>query len=96
MTQGKIKALLHNRAILNLLEKMTPEKPEAILIDQFAEKNTYYKYLAGQKEIQKEKVLLQHKRRKHPSISRRGFDTGTVCFPERNGQTECTCRFHPT
>ncbi|WP_456274905.1 ribonuclease HIII [Bacillus sp. AK031] len=61
MSQGKIKALLHNRAILNLLEKISPETPEAILIDQFAEKNTYYKYLAGQKDIQRENVLFSTK-----------------------------------
>ncbi|WP_409251576.1 ribonuclease HIII [Bacillus sp. SCS-153A] len=61
MSQGKIKALLHNRAILNLLQKIAPEKPEAVLIDQFAEENTYYKYLAGQKEIHRENVLFSTK-----------------------------------
>jgi ribonuclease HIII len=61
MSQGKIKALLHNRAILNLLEKISPEIPEAILIDQFAEENTYYRYLAGQKDIQRENVLFSTK-----------------------------------
>ncbi|WP_421380340.1 ribonuclease HIII [Bacillus salacetis] len=61
MSQGKIKALLHNRALLNLHQKIAPEKPEAVLIDQFAEENTYYKYLAGQKEIQREKVLFSTK-----------------------------------
>lgn len=61
MSQGKIKALLHNRAILNLLQKIEPEKPEAILIDQFAEENTYYKYLAGQKETHRENVLFSTK-----------------------------------
>ncbi|RIW37755.1 ribonuclease HIII [Bacillus salacetis] len=61
MSQGKIKALLHNRAILNLLQKISPEDPEAILIDQFAEESTYYKYLAGQKEIHREKVLFSTK-----------------------------------
>ncbi|MBM7584896.1 ribonuclease HIII [Bacillus pakistanensis] len=61
MTQGKMKALLHNKAILNLLDKISPEKPEAILIDQFVEKNTYYKHIAGQKIIQREKVFFSTK-----------------------------------
>lgn len=38
MNQGQMKALLHNRAIENVLKKLAPIKPEAILIDQFAEK----------------------------------------------------------
>jgi ribonuclease HIII len=61
MTQGKMKALLHNKAILNLLNKISPEKPEAILIDQFVEKNTYYKHIAGQKNIQRENVFFSTK-----------------------------------
>ncbi|TMU85769.1 ribonuclease HIII [Bacillus sp. BHET2] len=61
MTQGKMKALLHNQAILKLLEKMAPELPEGILIDQFVEKNTYFKHIAAQKEIQKERVYFSTK-----------------------------------
>ncbi len=61
MTQGKMKALLHNQAILKLLEKMDPEQPEGILIDQFVEKNTYFKHIAAQKEIQKERVYFSTK-----------------------------------
>ncbi|MFY4774655.1 ribonuclease HIII [Metabacillus sp. RGM 3146] len=47
MTQGKMKALLHNQAITKLQEKMAPEKPEAILIDQFAAPDIYFKHLRG-------------------------------------------------
>ncbi|WP_201716635.1 ribonuclease HIII [Rossellomorea arthrocnemi] len=61
MTQGKMKALLHNKAILNLLEKMAPEQPEGILIDQFVEKNTYFKHISAQKHIQKERVYFSTK-----------------------------------
>lgn len=46
--QGKLKALLHNKAITNLLAKMAPTKPEGVLIDQFTQPDTYYKYLAKQ------------------------------------------------
>lgn len=51
MTQGKIKAILHNQALNHLLKKIAPETPEAILIDQFVEADTYYRHLKGQKEI---------------------------------------------
>ncbi|MBC8830918.1 ribonuclease HIII, partial [Escherichia coli] len=56
MNQGQMKALLHNRAIENVLKKLAPVKPEAILIDQFAEKNTYYRYLAKEPSIIREDV----------------------------------------
>ncbi|PFA61845.1 ribonuclease HIII [Bacillus sp. AFS015802] len=61
MTQGKMKALLHNKAILNLLEKMAPELPEGILIDQFVEKNTYFKHVSAQKKIQRDRVYFSTK-----------------------------------
>lgn len=61
MSQGKIKALLHNQAIGHLLTKMTPEKPEAILIDQFAKEEVYYGYLKEQKIIHKENVYFSTK-----------------------------------
>ena len=32
MSQGKIKALLHNQALINLHRKISPERPEAVLI----------------------------------------------------------------
>jgi ribonuclease HIII len=61
MTQGKMKAILHNQAILHLLDKMAPEEPEGILIDQFVEKNTYFKHIHAQKKIQKERVYFSTK-----------------------------------
>ncbi|MBB6445655.1 ribonuclease HIII [Bacillus benzoevorans] len=61
MSQGKMKALLHNQAILHLLKKIAPEKPEAILIDQFAKEEIYYGYLKGQKNIQRENVCFSTK-----------------------------------
>ncbi len=56
MSQGKMKALLHNKALIQLLEKISPIKPEAIIIDQFAVEKTYYNYLRGQSTIVKENV----------------------------------------
>jgi ribonuclease HIII len=61
MTQGKMKAILHNQAILHLLDKMAPEEPEGILIDQFVEKNTYYKHISAQKKIQRDRVYFSTK-----------------------------------
>ncbi len=61
MSQGKMKALLHNKALSNVLKKLDPEKPDAILIDQFVEKNTYYKHIVKEKEIIKENVFFSTK-----------------------------------
>ncbi|MCQ6273460.1 ribonuclease HIII [Bacillus sp. V3B] len=61
MSQGKLKALLHNQAIENVLNKISPEKPELILIDQFAKEDVYYNYLKGQKNIQRENVYFSTK-----------------------------------
>ncbi len=46
---NKIKAYLHNRAILHLLKKIngTPE----VIIDQFAEEKLYFRYLASEREV---------------------------------------------
>ncbi|MDF1506951.1 ribonuclease HIII [Robertmurraya sp. DFI.2.37] len=61
MSQGKIKALLHNQAIGHVLDKIAPEKPEAILIDEFAKKELYYQYLKGQSVVHKENVFFSTK-----------------------------------
>ncbi len=58
MSQGKMKALLHNQAICKVLEKIAPEKPDAILIDQFVQESTYYQHIKGQKNIAREKVYF--------------------------------------
>ena len=44
-SQGKIKALLHNQALKHVLKKMDGEKPDYILIDQFAERGIYYNHI---------------------------------------------------
>jgi ribonuclease HIII len=60
-SQGKIKALLHNQALKHVLRKMAPEKPDAILIDQFAERGIYYKHIKDEAEIVRENVLFSTK-----------------------------------
>ncbi|WP_088815307.1 MULTISPECIES: ribonuclease HIII [Listeria] len=61
MNQGQMKAMLHNRALGNVLRRMWPAQPEAILIDQFAEKNTYYRYLAKESDVVREHVYFATK-----------------------------------
>ena len=61
MSQGKMKAILHNQAILNVLDKIAPVKPEAILIDQFVQASTYFQHIKGQKAIAKENVYFSTK-----------------------------------
>ncbi|QFT90123.1 Ribonuclease HIII [Bacillus sp. THAF10] len=61
MSQGKIKALLHNKALQHVLDKIGPEKPDAILIDQFAESGIYYRHIAQQKKIVRENVYFHTK-----------------------------------
>ncbi|WP_422123001.1 ribonuclease HIII [Planococcus sp. X10-3] len=60
-SQGKIKALLHNQALKHVLAKMEPVKPDAILIDQFAERGIYYKHIKDEEEIVRENVLFSTK-----------------------------------
>ena len=60
-SQGKIKALLHNQALKHVLRKMGDEKPTHILIDQFAKRDTYYKYLLNEPIIVRENVLFSTK-----------------------------------
>ncbi|MFD1030439.1 ribonuclease HIII [Metaplanococcus flavidus] len=60
-SQGKIKALLHNQALKHVLTKMEPVKPDAILIDQFAERGIYYKHIKNEEEIVRENVLFSTK-----------------------------------
>lgn len=47
MTQNKMKALLHNQALGFVLKEISPEEPEAILIDQFEAPKSYFKHIEG-------------------------------------------------
>ena len=47
---NKIKALMHNKAYCNLRKKGI-KLPEKIIIDQFCEERTYYRYLTDEKEV---------------------------------------------
>lgn len=61
MSQGKMKALLHNQAIKHMLTKIQPEQPDAVLIDQFAEPGVFFNYLKGQDLFQVKATYLSTK-----------------------------------
>lgn len=65
MTQGKMKAVLHNQALHHVLTKIKPITPEAILIDQFELPSTYFKHIQDQSIQVKEKVYFQTKGESH-------------------------------
>ena len=64
---NKIKAYLHNKAILNLKQKITAT-PE-IIIDQFAEEKLYYRYLADEQKVQRNIIFTTKGESKYASIA---------------------------
>lgn len=50
MNQGKMKALLHNRALLNTIEKLSNKPYNGILIDQFVDPSVYFRYISSEKK----------------------------------------------
>lgn len=53
-----MKVALHNQAIYLLLNKIAPEKPDAILIDQFTPEANYKKYVRNEQHQVKEKLYF--------------------------------------
>lgn len=58
MNMNKIKAILHNKVLLELAKKYT--NYDYIVVDQFAESYSYYRYLKEAKEIQKNITFITH------------------------------------
>ncbi|WP_050615998.1 ribonuclease HIII [Bacillus testis] len=58
MSQGKIKAYLHNLALKKLIEKIKPEEAEAVLIDQFAQPDVFFNYLKDQEMFECKNIFL--------------------------------------
>ncbi|MDF2556923.1 MAG: ribonuclease [Bacillales bacterium] len=52
-TQGKMKAMLHEKAIQNLLKKLGDTKPKGILVDQFCEPGIYFRHTgtSGRRDV---------------------------------------------
>lgn len=61
LNANEIKAHGHNRALGAVLAKIAPEKPAAILIDQFTPANTYWRYLSKLDYVVKENVYFATK-----------------------------------
>ncbi|WP_409289693.1 ribonuclease HIII [Peribacillus sp. SCS-37] len=61
MSQGKMKALLHNQAIKKVLEKIAPAEPDGVLIDQFAEPGVFFNYLKGSRPFKAKNTYLSTK-----------------------------------
>jgi ribonuclease HIII len=61
MPQTKIKALLHNEAIRKLVEQLSPLEPEAIIIDQFIERDLYFHYLESETNVVRDRVYCYPK-----------------------------------
>lgn len=61
MTQGKMKALLHNQALLQVTHELGNTAYDGILIDQFAKPALYFKHLAGQTDIVRKNVFFSTK-----------------------------------
>jgi len=61
MSQGKMKALLHNQAIKHVIKKIEPVQAEGILIDQFAQPGVFFNYLKGQEVFKADSVYLSTK-----------------------------------
>ncbi|MFC7393702.1 ribonuclease HIII [Scopulibacillus cellulosilyticus] len=62
-SQGKMKAVLHNKALLNVIEKVNSQNKsyDGILIDQFAKPDIYFSYIKEEKHQVKDKVFFQTK-----------------------------------
>ena len=65
MTQGKMKAVLHNQALGHVLSKIYPVVPDGILIDQFELPATYFKHIQDQPKQIKENIYFQTKGESH-------------------------------
>ncbi len=64
---NKLKAYLHNKAILNLLAKLNTEP--TVIMDQFAEKNLYFSYLKDEENVYNDIIFKTKGESKHASIA---------------------------
>lgn len=61
----RMKVALHNQAIGLLLQKIAPEKPDTLLIDQFTPETNYQKYVKLEQNPVKEKIYFVTKGEKY-------------------------------
>lgn len=60
-SQGKMKAMMHNAALNHVLRKMDGAPYDYILIDQFAQEQTYYNHLNRSKDVVRDRVIFATK-----------------------------------
>ncbi|NEW65534.1 ribonuclease HIII [Granulicatella sp. zg-84] len=65
MSQGKMKAILHNYALGKLLKKISPEYPDGLLIDQFELPQTYFSHIKDEPVQIKKDVYFATKGESH-------------------------------
>ena len=65
---NKIKAILHNRVLYQLINEEKP-KYDYIIVDEFARENRYYEYLRDQKVIQKGITFLTKAEDINPAVA---------------------------
>lgn len=61
MTQGKMKAMMHNQALRHVIRQLDGVAYDGILIDQFAAPDLYFKYLQDQADIVRDGTWFQTK-----------------------------------
>ncbi len=64
---NKIKAYLHNKAIINLLNKINGS-PE-VIVDQFAEEKLYFRYLMDERDVYKNITFTTKAESKYASVA---------------------------
>ncbi|CAM3146824.1 ribonuclease HIII [Leuconostoc rapi] len=64
---NQLKAISHNFVLGKVLEKISPTRPDGILIDQFAQESTYFNYLqrAKQPQVIRQNVYFTTKGEQH-------------------------------
>ncbi|MFC7371324.1 ribonuclease HIII [Fictibacillus iocasae] len=61
MTQGKMKAILHNRALQNVIQKLEGTPYDGILVDQFCEPDIYFSHIRKEKEQLRDRMYFSTK-----------------------------------
>lgn len=79
----RMKVALHNQAIRLLLQKIAPETPDAILIDQFTSEKNYRTYLKSEQAAVTEKLYFATKGEQyHLSVAAASILCRTVFLDE--------------
>ncbi len=66
INMNEIKAFLHNNALIKLSKKVNYE---AIIMDEFASKKNYFKYLESAKEVVKDIIFVQKAESKYIAVA---------------------------